>query len=179
MEEEWAKIKARLAQDSVVGEEGENCTACHQRGGSFARFRSRLRNNNDSQKLAAQITSSTSNSSFDEEGYWEKVEPPDIIELGQAGWTVLHSTAARYPTKPSPEQQEEMKGFISSFTHFYPCKNCADHFSATLREMPPEVESREALTTWLCQAHNRVNEHLGKPLFPCERVFERWGGKKE
>jgi FAD-linked sulfhydryl oxidase len=112
---------------------------------------------------------------YDGEGYWEKQDAPDIIELGQAGWTLLHSVAAYYPPNPSRQHQERMRSFLSLFPHLYPCKVCAKDFEETMEEIPPELESRDALSDWMCRAHNRVNRQLGKPLFPCERVRERWG----
>lgn len=40
----------------------------------------------------------------------------------------------------------------------------------------PRVEGREGLGRWLCEAHNEVNEKLGKERFDCGRWEERWGG---
>lgn len=111
---------------------------------------------------------------YDEEGYWEKQEPPDVIELGQAGWTLLHSMAASYPRQPSADHRARMRTFLSLFPHLYPCQFCAKDFEGILSDMPPDVESRESLSQWMCRAHNRVNQKLDKPLFPCDRVLERW-----
>ena len=44
------------------------------------------------------------------------------------------------------------------------------------------VESREALSVWLCRQHNVVNAKLGKPAFPCDfkALDARWRtGAKE
>ena len=44
------------------------------------------------------------------------------------------------------------------------------------------VESREALSVWLCRQHNVVNVKLGKPAFPCDfaSLDARWRtGAKE
>ena len=43
-----------------------------------------------------------------------------------------------------------------------------------MTESPPRVTSRAALSDWLCVQHNEVNAKLGKPLFDCARVLERW-----
>ena len=34
-----------------------------------------------------------------------------------------------------------------------------------------KAESREALSIWTCEMHNRVNERLGKPTVPCTMDF--------
>jgi FAD-linked sulfhydryl oxidase len=38
----------------------------------------------------------------------------------------------------------------------------------------PRVSSREDFGRWLCEAHNEVNDKLGKPLFDCNKWEERW-----
>jgi len=48
--------------------------------------------------------------------------------------------------------------------------------SALLGWRVRRVESREALSVWLCGQHNAVNARLGKPLFPCDfaALDARW-----
>lgn len=41
-------------------------------------------------------------------------------------------------------------------------------------EEPIRVGSRKKLSEWLCCQHNKVNESLGKPLFDCKLVLDRW-----
>jgi FAD-linked sulfhydryl oxidase len=38
----------------------------------------------------------------------------------------------------------------------------------------PRVSSRQEFGQWLCEAHNEVNQKLGKELFDCSKVDERW-----
>ena len=66
--------------------------------------------------------------------------------------------------------------FLRLFANFYPCKECREDFQTSLREDPPEVGGRTPLMLWMCRAHNRVNERLGKPLFDCSvsGVEQRW-----
>ena len=40
----------------------------------------------------------------------------------------------------------------------------------------PRVEGREGLGRWMCEAHNEVNQKLGKGEFDCGRWGERWIG---
>lgn len=44
----------------------------------------------------------------------------------------------------------------------------------SLETDPPKAASRAELAQWLCVQHNLVNKKLGKPLFDCTRVDERW-----
>lgn len=43
-----------------------------------------------------------------------------------------------------------------------------------MQKNPPDVSGRAALSKWLCDVHNEVNERLGKDKFDCSRVLERW-----
>jgi len=41
-------------------------------------------------------------------------------------------------------------------------------------ENAPRVSSRDEFGRWMCEAHNAVNEKLGKEKFNCDRWEERW-----
>ena len=100
--------------------------------------------------------------------------PPDGGELGRATWTFLHTTAAYYPDQPSLAEQRYMSTLLKSISHLYPCDTCAEHLREEISHNPPDVSSRPLLEGWLCRTHNEVNERLGKPVFDCRRVRERW-----
>ncbi|KAJ2594318.1 Flavin-linked sulfhydryl oxidase of the mitochondrial IMS [Coemansia sp. RSA 1722] len=100
--------------------------------------------------------------------------PPDSQVLGRATWTFLHTMAAYYPEKADEKQQQTMNSLLTSFSHFYPCGRCASHLREEMKNHPPAVDSRHALSQWLCQTHNKVNVLLGKPDFDCSKVDERW-----
>ncbi|KAF2076252.1 hypothetical protein CYY_002430 [Polysphondylium violaceum] len=107
--------------------------------------------------------------------FWEPMPPPpDFIELGNSGWTLLHTMAAYYPTHPNESKKQEMKEFLHSFSKVYPCNVCAKDFQDILHTTPPELSSQDDFAQWLCRAHNRVNVHLGKPKFDCSLVSSRW-----
>lgn len=54
--------------------------------------------------------------------------PLDRDELGNKSWGLLHTIAAKYPDKPSPEQKSEMTQFFKLLSKFYPCEHCAEDF---------------------------------------------------
>jgi FAD-linked sulfhydryl oxidase len=107
-----------------------------------------------------------------------KPSPPSREELGQAGWTVLHSFAAYYPEVPSVEEKQLASDFLKGFAHFYPCRDCAEGLISRMKEFPPDVSSRQSLSIWMCETHNEVNEMLGKEKVSCEiaKLNERWRG---
>ncbi|KAJ8965597.1 hypothetical protein NQ317_016299 [Molorchus minor] len=82
--------------------------------------------------------------------------------------------AAKYPNSPTVTQQSDMQRFFSLFSKFYPCEHCAEDLREELKIDPPKTDSREALSQWLCRLHNKVNIKVGKGIFDCSKVNERW-----
>ncbi|KAJ1976090.1 Flavin-linked sulfhydryl oxidase of the mitochondrial IMS [Dimargaris xerosporica] len=100
--------------------------------------------------------------------------PPDSEALGRSTWTFLHTMAAYYPNQPTVSQQQGMQTFLRQFAQVYPCGHCASHLRGEMKTDPPRVSSRADLSQWMCETHNRVNELLGKKIFDCSKVDERW-----
>ncbi|KAI0741364.1 ERV/ALR sulfhydryl oxidase domain-containing protein [Daedaleopsis nitida] len=102
--------------------------------------------------------------------------PPDVEQLGSATWTFLHTTAAYYPERPSMQQRVNMLSLLRALPVLYPCSHCAQHLGENMERRPPDVSGRPALSRWLCEQHNEVNERLGKARFECtvKRLDERW-----
>lgn len=104
-------------------------------------------------------------------------------ELGRATWTLLHSVAAALPSDAQPLPRRQRKAFcqlVHSLAELYPCAECAEHFGRIVDARPPEraaaAGDAAAIRLWLCDAHNDVNEKLGKPRFDCSLVGARWAG---
>jgi len=100
--------------------------------------------------------------------------PPDRGELGSATWSFLHSVAAYLPSVPNQEQQQDATQLLQIVSRLYPCSDCAEDLRKDLIEEPPLVTSSEEFSQWMCRLHNKVNVKLGKPVFDCSKVFERW-----
>ena len=100
--------------------------------------------------------------------------PLNRAELGRAAWAHLHTMAAYYPIGPSATQQRDMHDFMQLYMKQYPCLYCRDRTMEEVERNPPRVRSRAELAVWLCEVHNEVNERLGKGVFDCGRVDERW-----
>lgn len=61
---------------------------------------------------------------------------------------------------------------IYSNKFLYDCLN-------SLEAHPPATDCRQSLTKWLCIIHNKVNKKIGKPIFDCTKIDERWGGPND
>ena len=125
----------------------------------------------------AQMQSKSSMSmirSVDNEPKVTKECPLSRDQLGRNTWSLLHTMAAYYPKEPTGDQQKDMMQLIDSFSRLYPCEHCAQDFQRDIKLDPPQIQSQQSLSQWFCRIHNKVNQKLGKKLFDCSRVDERW-----
>ena len=97
-------------------------------------------------------------------------------DLGRATWLLLHSIASQYPDEPTEREKRDAKNLINAMATLYPCKECQTHFKTVIERNPPEVDSSVSFQEWMCKVHNAVNEKLGKEIFDCAKIDERWGG---
>ncbi len=95
-------------------------------------------------------------------------------ELGRASWAYLHTLAAYYPEAPTKAQQDDMRSFITAYARWYPCGYCADRTRDEMIRNPPKLASQKEFAFWMCEIHNEVNDRMGKDLFDCELVQQRW-----
>jgi hypothetical protein len=102
--------------------------------------------------------------------------PPDPDAIGRAGWTILHTTAAAFPHRPTSEQQQNFRDFIRSWSQVYPCSVCAYHMRQVLQTRPIVVTNKLEASRFVCELHNSVNEILDKPKFSCDpnTVLRAW-----
>eukprot|EP00002_Diphylleia_rotans_P031491 TRINITY_DN6542_c0_g1_i1.p1 TRINITY_DN6542_c0_g1~~TRINITY_DN6542_c0_g1_i1.p1 ORF type:complete len:184 (+),score=39.66 TRINITY_DN6542_c0_g1_i1:39-590(+) len=100
--------------------------------------------------------------------------PVDVVGLGQASWTILHTLASNFPDTPSTEQQLRAKRFVELFSQLYPCHICQEEFESYVQHHPPITSTRSEFSKWMCDLHNHVNVHLGKPTFDCTFNDARW-----
>lgn len=103
-----------------------------------------------------------------------ELKPESRGELGKGTWTLLHIMASTYPIAPTPEVIQDHKIFFQLLPRIYPCPDCRVHMRKMFHELPPQLNSRSEFMSWLCEAHNRVNRRLNKPVFDCSKLDERW-----
>ena len=100
--------------------------------------------------------------------------PLNRRELGRASWAYLHTLANYYPEKPTKQEKKEMNDLIWLYMKHYPCGYCSDMTVQEMHRNPPKLRNRNEFAIWMCQIHNEVNERLGRPVFDCNKTFQRW-----
>lgn len=85
---------------------------------------------------------------------------------GPPAWMTMQCFAFGYPIDPTPEQKKYYKLFYESFAYTLPCKFCRESFSQFILEpdtlLSDKVfETRNNLTRWIYDIHEKVNAKLG------------------
>lgn len=93
-------------------------------------------------------------------------------QLGNAAWKLFHTILARYPDRPSKQEQLTLSQYLKLFAQVYPCGDCARHFTKLLEKFPPQVSSRKNAALWGCDIHNKVNDRLNKEQYDCTTILE-------
>ncbi|KAI8939100.1 hypothetical protein NX059_004937 [Plenodomus lindquistii] len=159
-QETSAVAPPKLSKGIILGPDGKPCRTCNDVASLFAL--------SGKKPKASAATAAATTPSLPADC------PPDVEALGRSSWTLLHSITATYPTNPTPQLQTETKSFLSTFGKLYPCWVCAEDFQSWMTKNTPRVSSRSEFGTWMCEAHNAVNEKLGKETFDCNKWEERW-----
>ncbi|KAB8345839.1 hypothetical protein FH972_022894 [Carpinus fangiana] len=154
-----------LPKGVVLGKDGKPCRSCT----SVAAWAAMARGD----KPATRAPFSTRTTQVAPIDQLAEDCPVDVERLGRSTWTMLHTMAANYPTRPSAAHQQQTRSFLGLFGSLYPCSHCADDFRDWMDRNTPRVSSRDELGLWMCEAHNAVNEKLGKTRFDCGNTFGR------
>ncbi|AOW04659.1 ERV/ALR sulfhydryl oxidase domain-containing protein [Yarrowia lipolytica] len=153
-----------------LDENGKICRSCN----SLKDFQAAMGGGGKGGSMAAMFGAMQAQKKKEEAPKGYRDDPADVEVLGRATWTFLHTMAAQYPDNPSETQKKEMTDFMGIFSRVYPCWFCASDFQKWIKMSPPEVDSKDILSKWLCKAHNEVNVKIGKPVFDCANWKKRW-----
>jgi hypothetical protein len=101
----------------------------------------------------------------------------DIRVWGPNAWDFMHTVTFSYPESPTTEEMTNMKHFFYSTSEVLPCTKCRSHFSRLVHTEYPitdHLTSKETLSKWLVEAHNLVNDRLGKPRLSYDFVRQKY-----
>jgi hypothetical protein len=85
-------------------------------------------------------------------------------EWGPAAWKFLHSVTFAFPENPTLQDQQDAESLFLSLRSMLPCQACREHYESEIALHPPDTRSRQILSRWLVDLHNRVNSRLGKSI---------------
>lgn len=85
-----------------------------------------------------------------------------VSRWGPPGWKYLHSVAHGYPESPSEYDAQKYKIFFTAVGKTLPCRLCRESYVNFVTENPVRTGSRQELTRWLWEIHNKVNDKLGR-----------------
>lgn len=91
-------------------------------------------------------------------------------------WRAGHAITFAYPVAPSAAERAAAAAWFNALVPLLPCEDCRGHFAAALAAAPvePATVSRDALSRWFVDMHNRVNARLGKGAVPYETVAAQY-----
>ena len=84
---------------------------------------------------------------------------------GPPGWVFLHCIAQNYPQEPTEEQKRNYLSFFKSVGDVLPCRYCRESYQQYIKEPSTRLshnvmKSRQTLSRWLYDIHNKVNKKL-------------------
>ena len=90
---------------------------------------------------------------------------------GPPGWLFLNCVSFGYPYKINnsnplhKNKKQDYKNFFYFLGKVMPCKYCRDSYMDFIKENPIDnsLNSRNDLTKWLYNIHNKINNKLGVP----------------
>ena len=99
-----------------------------------------------------------------------KMDLTKLENWGPNAWRTLHAMSLSYPNAPTETDKLNMKTLLFQFARFLPCKLCGKHFYEVLqRRIVPDsstaLNSRKNFVNFVIDAHNEVNERLGKTVY--------------
>jgi hypothetical protein len=84
---------------------------------------------------------------------------------GPGAWEFLHSVTFGYPVSPTDKEKQNYKDFFMGVGDILPCGHCRDSYKIFITENDTLIDdnvlnSRDGLTEWLYQIHEKVNNKL-------------------
>jgi len=85
---------------------------------------------------------------------------------GNAGWTFLHSVTLSYSDKPSKDEKNTMRTFLTIIRDILPCAKCRKNYSKhmTKYDLEEGLKSKDDLVRWMLNIRNASNKEIGKPI---------------
>lgn len=90
--------------------------------------------------------------------------------FGPCAWKFLHAVSFTYPEDPSELDKERYRDFYAALMHVLPCPGCRINYSQKWNTYPIQLGSRDDLSKWVYDIHDKVNTSVGKQSPPYSEV---------
>jgi hypothetical protein len=93
--------------------------------------------------------------------------PTGKSKWGPMFWQLGHLVSFAYAEQnPTSQQREQTARFYESLSSVLPCDECKVDYAGILASDPvrPHLNSRDDLSRWFYNVHNKVNAKLGKAI---------------
>ena len=111
----------------------------------------------------------------------EVVDVSSPVTWGPSLWLVLHTSAASYPEKPTPDTKDRMKQIINGLPLLVSCASCKEHCQALIDSNRNRLDeicgSKQNLFKFFVDFHNKVNKRQGKPEMSLKDAWAMYTGK--
>lgn len=98
-----------------------------------------------------------------------------ISNWGPIGWKFIHYVCLHYPEKPTEENKQNYKTFLTYIGKILPCKTCNDHYNEHLSKFPLTDEvlsNNDNLLKWSIDMHNLVNKLNGQKVYEYDEAIK-------
>jgi hypothetical protein len=98
---------------------------------------------------------------------------------GPSAWKFMHYITLSYPDKPTTTDMNSVRTFFTTVANLLPCEKCRAEYTSLLKQNPltqQVVSSRNNLSIWLLDIHNKVNVKLGKPEESYQQMTQNYMG---
>jgi hypothetical protein len=85
------------------------------------------------------------------------------MNWGPSAWKFLHAVTFAYPNDPGHNTKVKYLTFFKLLKYVLPCATCRRGYTHDASDLSlDKLKSRDTLSRWLVDVHNRVNVRLGK-----------------
>ena len=98
---------------------------------------------------------------------------------GPSAWKFMHYITLSYPDKPTTTDMNSVRTFFTTVANLLPCEKCRVEYTSLLKQNPLTqrvMSSRNNLSIWLLDIHNKVNVKLGKPEESYQQMTQNYMG---
>ena len=100
---------------------------------------------------------------------------PKKMKWGEPTWFLFHTLAHKIKDEHFNHMKLDILNIITTVCNNLPCPNCANHATEYMKRVNySSIKTKQDLKNLFFQFHNEVNLRKGFPLFPHEKLDEKY-----